>query len=117
MRALVLSAGLVMSLSASQLEAAMPANYKVHDTKPMKDVLVQIVSFDAVPGLGQSAIKKINTALIAASALFGREAKECSAVAQGHLWGYELTLEKILLSDKYLSVVLPSQLCAQDLQI
>lgn len=113
MRSLILAACLTMSLWTSQSQAAMPANYKVHDTKPMKDVLVQIVSFDSIPGLNQSAIKKINTALIAASASFGREAKQCSAAAQGHPWGYELTLEKALLSDKYLSVVFAkSTVCA-----
>lgn len=113
MRALILFACLTMSLWFAQSQAAVPANYKVHDSKPMKDALVQIVSFDTVAGLDQSAIKKINAALIAASDSFGREAKECSAAAQGHPWGYELTLEKVLLSDKYLSVVFSkSTVCA-----
>jgi hypothetical protein len=113
MRALILSACLTISLWVAQSQAAVPASYKVHDSKPTKDALVQIVSFDAVTGLDQSAIKKINTALIAASDSFAREAKECSAAAQSHPWGYELTLEKVLLSDKYLSVVFSkSTLCA-----
>jgi hypothetical protein len=113
MRVLVSAACLAMSLWTSASQAATPASYKVHDSKPMKDALVQIVSFDAVVGLEQSAIKKINTALVAASASFGREAKECSAAAQGHPWGYELTLEKILLSKRYISVVFAkSTVCA-----
>ena len=37
----------------------------------MKDASAQIMSFDAVASLDQSAIKKINTALIAASVSFG----------------------------------------------
>lgn len=113
MRALILSACLTMSLWFAQSQAAVPASYKVHDSKPVKDALVKIVSFDTVAGLDQSAIKKINAALIAASDSFSREAKECSAAAQGHPWGYELTLEKVLLSDKYLSVVFSkSTVCA-----
>jgi hypothetical protein len=113
MRALNLAACLTMSLWVSQSQAAMPANYMVRDSKPMKDALVQIVSFDAVGGLDEISIRKINTALIAASASFGREAKECSAAAQGHPWGYKLALEKVLLSEKYLSVVFSkSTVCA-----
>jgi hypothetical protein len=102
-----------MSLWTSQSQAATPTNYKVRDSKPMKDALVQTVSFDGVVGLDQSAITKINTALMSASTSFSREAKECSAAAQGHPWGYKLTLEKILLSKKYLSVVFAkSTVCA-----
>jgi len=79
----------------------------------MKDTSVQIVAFHAISGLDQSAIKKINTALTAASAKFGKEAKVCSTYAQGHPWGYELTFEKVLLSQKYLSVVFAkSTVCA-----
>jgi hypothetical protein len=105
MRALASVMCLTMSLLASQSQATAPASYKVRDSKPMKDASVQIVSFDAVAGTDQSAIKKINTALIAASASFNNEAKECSTYAEGHPWGYKLTLEKVLLSEKYLSVV------------
>jgi hypothetical protein len=102
-----------MSLCASRSQATAPASYKVRDSKPMKDASVQTVSFDAVTGLNQSALKKVNAALTAASASFGKEAKECSAAAQGHPWGYELTLEKVLVSEKYLSVVFAkSTVCA-----
>jgi hypothetical protein len=102
-----------MSLWASQSQSAAPVSYKVRDSKPMKDASVQIVSFGAVAGTDQSAVKKINTALTAASASFSKEAKECSTYAQGHPWGYELTLEKVLLSEKYLSVVFAkSTVCA-----
>jgi hypothetical protein len=113
MRALILAACIAMSLWASQSQAAVPASYKVRDSKPMKDASVQIVSFDAVAGVDQSAIKKINTALVAASASFSKEAKECSTYAEGHPWGYELTLDNVLLSEKYLSVVFSkSTVCA-----
>jgi hypothetical protein len=79
----------------------------------MKNVLVQNVSFDAIIGLDNSAVKKINTALIAASSSFDKEAKECSTFAEGHPWGYKLTLEKVLRSEKYLSVVFAkSTVCA-----
>jgi hypothetical protein len=113
MRALVLTACIAMSLWTAQSKAAAPASYKVRGSKPMKDASIQIVSFEAVAGLDEIAIKKINTALIAASTSFGKEAKECSAYAEGHLWGYKLTLEKVLLSKKYLSVVFAkSTVCA-----
>jgi hypothetical protein len=113
MRTLALIACIVMSSLASQSQSAPDTSYKVRDRKPMKDVSIQIISFDAVAGLKKSAIKKINTALTAASTTFEKEAKECSTYAQGHLWGYELTLEKVLLSEKYLSVVFSkSTVCA-----
>ncbi|MCS0590103.1 hypothetical protein ACFQ09_20745 [Massilia norwichensis] len=102
-----------MLLWAPQSQAATLTSYKVRNSKPMKDVLVQNVSFDTAAGLDHSAIKKINTALIAASASFAKEAKDCSAAAQGHPWGYKLTLEKVLFSEKYLSVVFAkSSVCA-----
>ncbi|WP_198120530.1 hypothetical protein [Massilia rhizosphaerae] len=113
MRTLVLTACLAMSLWSTQSRAAASASYKVRDSKPMKDASIQIVSFEAVAGLDESAIKKINSTLIAASASFGKEAKKCSAYAEGHPWGYKLTLEKVLLSEKYLSVVFAkSTVCA-----
>lgn len=113
MKALVLAACFGMPLWVSQSQAATPTNYKVRGSKLMKNTLIQIVSFDGVVGLEQSAIRKINTVLIAASASFSREAKECSAAAQGHPWGYELNLEKVLLSKNYLSVVFAkSTICA-----
>ncbi|WP_322404826.1 hypothetical protein [Massilia luteola] len=113
MRALVLTVCIAMSSWGSQSQAAAAVNYNVRDSKPMKDVSIQIVSFDALAGLDQNAIKKINTTLIAASASFGKEAKKCGAAAQGHPWGYELALEKVLRSEKYLSVVFDkSTVCA-----
>ena len=113
MRALVSAICITTSLWASQSQATAPASYKIRDSKPMNDASVQIVSFDAIAGTDQRAIKKINTALIAASASFSKEAKECSTYAEGHPWGYELTLEKVLLSEKHLSVVFAkSTVCA-----
>jgi hypothetical protein len=102
-----------MSLWTAQSKSTAPASYKVRDSQPMKDASIQTVSFKAVAGLDESAIKKVNTALIAASTSFGKEAKECSTYAEGRLWGYKLTLEKVLLSEKYLSVVFAkSTVCA-----
>jgi hypothetical protein len=102
-----------MSLWTSQSQAVAPASYKVRDSKPMKDASVQIVSFDAVAGTDQNAIKTINSALIAATASFSKEAKECSTYAKGHPWEYKFTFENVLLSEKYLSVVFAkSTVCA-----
>jgi hypothetical protein len=104
---------LVISLCALKAQANASVNYKVHNSKPTKDVSIQIVSFDAVPGLNSNAIRKLNAALINVSNSFKNEAKECSAAAQGHPWGYELSIEKVLLSKKYLSVVFSkSTVCA-----
>jgi hypothetical protein len=102
-----------MASWASQLHAATETSYKVRASKPMKDVSIQILSFGGVAGLDENALKKINKGLISASTTFEKEAKECSTYAQGHPWGYELTLEKVLLSEKYLSVVFAkSTVCA-----
>jgi hypothetical protein len=102
-----------MSSLASQSQSAPDTSYKIRNSEPMKDVSIQIVSFGAVSGLDKRAIKKINTAMTAASATFEKEAKECSTYAQGHPWGDELNLEKVLLSEKYLSVVFAkSTVCA-----
>ncbi|MCS0581409.1 hypothetical protein NX784_07380 [Massilia pinisoli] len=96
---------LTIFLLASESHSENPARYKIRESKPMKDVAIQIVSFDSVDGLDKNAIRRINAILNAVSTSFGKEAKECGAVAQGHPWGYELKLEKILPSEKYLSVV------------
>jgi len=113
MRAVTFAACIAISSSASPSQAAPQVSYKVRDSKPMKGVSIQTVSFGAIAGLDKNAIEKINTALTAASATFGKEAKECSTYAQGHPWGYELALEKVLLSEKYLSVVFSkSTVCA-----
>jgi len=113
MRTLALAACIAISSWAIESQAAPRTSYKIRDTKPMKDASVQIVSFDDVAGLNQGAIKKINTALIVTSTAFGKEAKECSSYAEGHLWGYKVSLEKVLLSEKYLSVVFSkSTVCA-----
>jgi hypothetical protein len=104
---------LAILLSTSQSRSETPAHYKIRESKPIRDASVQVVSFDSIAGLDKSAIRKVNAALIAASTSFGKEAKECGAAAQGHPWGYELRLEKILLSEKYLSVVFSkSTVCA-----
>lgn len=113
MRALTLTMFPTILLWTAQSLAATPVNYKVRNSKPMKDVSIQIVSFNAVSGLDQNAIEKVNATLKATSSSFSREAKECSTYAQGHLWGYELSLDKILLSEKYLTVVFAkSTVCA-----
>lgn len=113
MRTAVLAACLAMSIWTLQSEAGTQASYKLLESKPKKNASIQIVSFDVIAGLDQSAIKRINAALITASASFGREAMECSTYAGGNPWGYKLTLEKVLVSEKYLSVVFTkSTVCA-----
>jgi hypothetical protein len=90
-----------------------PVSYKIGDSKVTERVSIQRVSVDAVAGMDSKAIKKVNTALTAASAAFERESRQCSASAQGHLWGYRLAVEKVLMSKKYLSVVFSkSTVCA-----
>ena len=89
MRVSVSTACLVISLLALQSQAIASVSYKIHESKPMRNASIQIVSLDAVDGLSQSAINKVNAALIAASASFGKEANECHAAAHGHPWGYE----------------------------
>lgn len=113
MRILVLTACVAVSLSASQAHATTSFNYKVLDSKPIKEASIQTVSFDAIAGMDQNALKKVNAALMDASAVFDREAKQCGAAAQGHPWGYNLTFEKVIPSEKYLSVVFAkSTVCA-----
>jgi hypothetical protein len=113
MRISVLAACLAISLSVTQAHATVPFSYKVGDSKPTKEASIQTVSFGVIAGMDQEAVRKVNAALIAASSAFGREAKQCGAAAQGHPWGYELTLEKVLVSEKYLSVVFAkSTVCA-----
>jgi hypothetical protein len=113
MRISALAAFAAVSLSVSQAHATASFNYKVGDSKPIEEASIQTVSFDAIAGMDKDAVKKVNAALMTASAAFGREAKQCGAAAQGHPWGYKLTFEKVLLSEKYLSVVFDkSTVCA-----
>ena len=113
MRTLVLAMLVAMSSCHLQSQAALQTSYKVHDSKPMKNVSIQIVSFDSIAGLNKIAVRKINSSLITASDSFNNDAKECSTYAEGHPWGYKLTLEKVLVSEKYLSVIFDkSTVCA-----
>jgi len=113
MRISVLVACIAVLLSDSQAHATASFSYKIRDSKPIKEVLIQTVSFDAIAGMDQDALEKVNAALMAASTVFGKEAKQCGAAAQGHPWEYNLTFEKVLLSEKYLSVVFDkSTVCA-----
>lgn len=105
MRISLLAAYVAVSLSVSQAHATESFSYKVRDSKPTNEASIQTVSFDTIAGMDQDALKKVNAALMATSTAFGREAKQCGAAAQGHPWGYNLTFEKVLLSEKYLSVV------------
>jgi hypothetical protein len=96
-----------------QSQAAPQTDYKVHDSKPMENVSIQMVAFKSIVGLDKIAIRKINTSLINASDSFRNDAKECSTYAEGNPWGYKLTLEKVLVSENYLSVIFDkSTVCA-----
>jgi hypothetical protein len=66
-----------------------------------------------IAGMDQGAVRRVNATLIAASAAFGREATQCGAAAQEHPWEYKSALEKVLLSERYMSVVFAkSTVCA-----
>lgn len=113
MKISVLAAYVAVSLSVPQAHATPSFSYKVRDSKPIKEASIQTVSFDAIAGMEQAAVRNVNAALMTASAAFAREAKQCRAAALGHPWGYNLTFEKALLSEKYLSVVFDkSTVCA-----
>jgi hypothetical protein len=94
-------------------ETIIPPNYKAYNKQAAKAISIQIPSFDVSPELSPSATEKVNRALTAASDFFYKEAKACGAAAQGHPWRYELVLDKVLLAEKYLSVVFTkSTVCA-----
>jgi hypothetical protein len=113
MRISVLAGSLAIALSVLPAKATVPFSYKVGENKPVKEASVQTVSFDMVAGMNQSAVRKVNAALMVAFIAFGREARQCGAAAQGHPWEYKSTLEKVLLSEKYMSVVFAkSTVCA-----
>lgn len=113
MKILFLAACLAALLSVSKARATAPFNYKISDSKPIKEASIQIVSFHIISGMNQPAVRKVNAALTAAATAFSKEAKQCRAAAQDHPWGYKLSLEKVLLSEKYLSVVFfKSTVCA-----
>jgi hypothetical protein len=113
MRRSVFAACLAISLTVFQAHATAPFSYKVGHSKAVTEASIQTVSFEVIAGMDQDAVRKVNAALTAASTAFGREAKQCGAAAQGHPWGYKSTVEKVLLSEKYLSVVFAkSTVCA-----
>jgi hypothetical protein len=113
MRTLVLATLIAISSCHLQSQATLQTSYKVHDSKPMKNVSIQIVSFDSIAGLNKITLRKINSSLITASDSFSNDAKACSTYAEGHPWSYKLTLEKVLVSEKYISVIFDkSTVCA-----
>lgn len=82
-----------------------PVSYRVDESKPSDSIAIQAVSVKAVAGMDRQAVGKVNAALTSATAGFAKEAKQCAAAAQGHLWGYQVRFDKALLSDNYLSIV------------
>jgi len=105
MRTLKYAVCVAISLSAYQVQAKAPVEYKVRDSKATDDVSIQTVSIDTAFGMDRKSISNVNAALTAVSADFDKEAKQCRASAQGHPWEYASAVEKVLLSEKYLSVV------------
>ena len=113
MRVLIAATCLAMSMSVSLAQTTAPVSYKVSDSKAAKGAFVQTISVDAVAGMDRTAIRRVNAVLAAASTAFDKEARKCSASAQGHPWEYKSAVEKVLLAKKYLSVVFSkSTVCA-----
>jgi len=66
---------------------------------------IQKIQLEAVAGVSKEAINRINAELANVAKEFGKSASKCHDAAQGHPWGYASEIEKIVLSEKYLSLV------------
>ncbi|MFS2023692.1 hypothetical protein [Massilia sp. CT11-137] len=109
----MIATDLALSIAVSQEQATIPFQYKVSNKRPIHNTSIQKISFNQINGMNKDGVRKVNAALMTTSAAFSSEAKQCGSAAQGRPWGYELTLEKVLLSRKYLSVVFAkSTVCA-----
>ncbi|XLZ71974.1 hypothetical protein ABT364_08390 [Massilia sp. SR12] len=85
--------------------------YTVHTVtkangKPLaKDASIESVQLVSGPGLSSASIQSINAKLRGAVGEFRKRAAECQRYADGHPWGYESKLGKVVMSKGYLSVV------------
>ncbi|WP_426109820.1 hypothetical protein [Massilia sp. PWRC2] len=101
---LILTLLSALFLSAESI-AVSPATFKSIKIKATKNISIQTALVEKIADADPKAIKKVNAALKTMSTEFEREVKRCSISADGHPWGYELAVEKIIRSREYLSVV------------
>jgi len=66
---------------------------------------IQRVQLEAAAGISKQAINRINVELVNVAKEFGKSASKCHDAALGHPWAYASKLEKILLTEKYVSLV------------
>lgn len=101
---LILTLLSALFLSAESISAS-PLTFKSIEIKVTKNISIQTALVAKIAEADPKAINKVNAALKTMSTEFEREAKRCSTSAEGHPWGYELGVEKVIRSQKYLSVV------------
>ncbi|MYN04514.1 hypothetical protein GTP41_20695 [Pseudoduganella sp. DS3] len=70
-----------------------------------KNVSIESVQLVSGPGLSSTSIQAINAKLRDVVKGFRIYAAECQQGAQGHPWGYESKLGKVVISKRYVSVV------------
>lgn len=85
--------------------AKEPLIYKITDLKSTDNVLIQTVTFKLSTPADSSVSNKINSKLKLDSNDFGRKARECRLSADNQPWEYRINVDKILQSEKYISVV------------
>lgn len=66
---------------------------------------IQSIRLETGAGISKDSINRINTELANVAKEFERSAKKCHDDALGRPWGYASKLEKIALSEKYLSII------------
>lgn len=104
---------LALSAFTSVSLAAEAPHYHVHYLKPNKSVSVAFVKFSALAGMNKTAVAQVNAALASTARSFVIDARKCKSAAQGRLWGYDITIDKVRLSANYVSVVFAkSTVCA-----
>lgn len=68
-------------------------------------VSIQKIQLRSAPGMNTLSIQKVNSGLAKMISKYGAFADRCGSVAQGHPWEYKARLEKIVLSEQYISFV------------
>jgi hypothetical protein len=68
-------------------------------------VSIQKIQLRSAPGMDKLSIRNVNSGLAKMISKYGTFAYRCGSVAQGHPWEYKAKLEKIVLSEQYISFV------------
>lgn len=105
MKLIKIAAVLSLITIAAQSHPLPPSKYSVSMELATDRVTIDAISIKTIATTDNKGISRINAVLKKTTQQFIEESKDCSTYGEGNLWGYRVSVAKVLLSKKYLTVV------------